>query len=89
MANFNVPQIFNEANVFATFKRKAETIRKHLVTTAQTYSGESVIRTGSATRLDFLPDESIDFIFTDPPFGANINYSEMNFLVGILARSIY
>lgn len=80
MPNFNVPQIFNEANVFATFKRKAETIRKHLVTTAQTYHGESVIRTGSATHLDFLPDESIDFIFTDPPFGANINYSEMNLL---------
>ena len=27
-----------------------------------------------------LPDDSIDFIFTDPPFGGNINYSEMNIL---------
>ena len=80
MANFNVPQISNESNVFGTFKRKAETIRKHLVTTAQSYRGAAVIRTGSATNLDFLPDNSVDFIFTDPPFGANINYSEMNFL---------
>ena len=80
MANFNVPQISNESNVYGTFQRKAETIRKHLVTTAQTYRGASVIRTGSATNLDFLPDNSVDFIFTDPPFGANINYSEMNFL---------
>lgn len=80
MANYNVPQIYNESNVFVTFKRKAETIRKHLVTTAQNYHGESVVRTGCATQLDFLPDESIDFVFTDPPFGANINYSEMNFL---------
>ena len=80
MANYNVPQIFNESNVFETFKRKAETIRKHLVTTAEVYRGTAVIRTGSATDLDFLPDNSIDFIFTDPPFGANINYSEMNFL---------
>ena len=80
MANYNVPQISNESNVYETFKRKAETIRKHLVTTAQTYRGTAVIRTGSATDLDFLPDNSVDFIFTDPPFGANINYSEMNFL---------
>ena len=80
MANYNVPQISNESNVFETFKRKAETIRKHLVTTAEVYRGASVLRTGSATDLDFLPDNSIDFIFTDPPFGANINYSEMNFL---------
>ena len=79
-ANYNVPQISNEANVFMTFKRKAETIRKHLVTTARSYRGESVIRTGSATHLNFLPNESVDFIFTDPPFGANINYSEMNLL---------
>ena len=37
-------------------------------------------RIGSATRLDVLPDESVDLVFTDPPFGANINYSDMNFL---------
>lgn len=27
-----------------------------------------------------LIDNSIDYIFTDPPFGANINYSELNFI---------
>jgi hypothetical protein len=27
-----------------------------------------------------LPDASVDLVFTDPPFGANINYSEMNIL---------
>lgn len=27
-----------------------------------------------------LPDNSIDYIFTDPPFGANIMYSELNFI---------
>jgi len=30
--------------------------------------------------MSFLPDNSVDLIFTDPPFGANINYSEMNIL---------
>lgn len=27
-----------------------------------------------------LPSDSVDYIFLDPPFGANINYSEMNFI---------
>jgi DNA modification methylase len=30
--------------------------------------------------MDYLPDNSVDLIFTDPPFGSNINYSEMNIL---------
>ncbi len=79
-ANFNVPYIFNEANVFVTFERKARSIQDHLETTAQSYSGRCVTRTGSATNLSFLPDNSCDLVFTDPPFGANINYSEMNIL---------
>lgn len=79
-ANFNVPYLFNEANVFVNFERKAQTIQDHLETTAQKYEGQAIVHTGSATNLDFLPDSSVDLIFTDPPFGANINYSEMNIL---------
>ena len=79
-AHFNVPYIFNEANVFVTFERKARSIQDHLETTARAYVGRCVVRTGSATDLSFLPDKSVDLVFTDPPFGANINYSEMNIL---------
>jgi len=35
--------------------------------------------TGSASEIP-LPSKSIDYIFVDPPFGANIQYSELNFL---------
>jgi DNA modification methylase/transcriptional regulator with XRE-family HTH domain len=79
-ARFNVPFIFNEANVFVTFARKARSIQDHLETTASQYSGKAIVIQNSATALDYLPDETIDLIFTDPPFGANINYSDMNFL---------
>lgn len=79
-ARFNVPFIFNEANVFTTFERKARSIEDHLATTATHYSGEAVVINGSATNLALIPDGTVDLIFTDPPFGANINYSEMNFL---------
>jgi 16S rRNA G966 N2-methylase RsmD len=37
------------------------------------------IATSSATSLD-LDDSSVDYIFTDPPFGGNIIYSELNFM---------
>lgn len=32
----------------------------------------------SAEKLAHLGDESIDYVFTDPPFGSNIFYSDMN-----------
>lgn len=33
----------------------------------------------SATRLGSMPDDCVDYIFVDPPFGENIMYSELNF----------
>jgi REP element-mobilizing transposase RayT len=40
----------------------------------------AMITTGTAARLS-LPDDCIDYIFTDPPFGENIYYADLNFLV--------
>ena len=40
----------------------------------------SIISTQSTTHLKNVPENTVDYIFTDPPFGANIMYSEMNFL---------
>ncbi|MFQ1620431.1 DNA methyltransferase [Aeromonas veronii] len=34
----------------------------------------------SLTNISRLPDNSLDYCFIDPPFGANLNYSELNFL---------
>jgi DNA modification methylase/transcriptional regulator with XRE-family HTH domain len=79
-AVLNVPYIFDEPNVFVSFARKARTIQDHLETTASSYAGKVLVINGSATSLDIVPDGSIDLIFTDPPFGGNINYSEMNLL---------
>jgi DNA modification methylase len=46
----------------------------------RTKAADAVINTGTAARLS-LPDSSIDYIFTDPPFGENIFYADLNFLV--------
>ncbi len=40
-----------------------------------------MITTQSATDLSNIRDGSIDYIFTDPPFGSNLNYSELNILI--------
>ena len=43
-------------------------------------SGNAIVTTGTAAKIG-LPDRSIDYIFTDPPFGENIYYADLNFLV--------
>lgn len=40
----------------------------------------NLVFVGSATDVK-VPAESIDYIFVDPPFGANIFYSELNYIV--------
>ncbi|MBO0244957.1 MULTISPECIES: DNA methyltransferase [unclassified Vibrio] len=40
----------------------------------------AVVSCGSVTSLG-VSDSSIDYIFTDPPFGENIYYSDLNYLV--------
>lgn len=46
----------------------------------KTEAGRAVVTTGTAARIPTL-DSSIDYIFTDPPFGENIYYADLNFLV--------
>ncbi|MCC6443668.1 MAG: hypothetical protein IT210_09470 [Armatimonadetes bacterium] len=79
IANYNVPAIMNEQNVFKAFERKARTIAWYFAQ-ASAKPENCRISTQSACDLSSIPGDSVDYIFTDPPFGANINYSEMNFL---------
>ncbi len=53
-----------------------------LVKTFGTFNSAAnvAVTTGTAARLP-LPNGSIDYIFTDPPFGENIYYADLNFLV--------
>ena len=39
------------------------------------------VTTASTTELLGIPDNSVDYVFTDPPFGENIYYADLNFLV--------
>lgn len=79
IANYSVPSVMNEQNVFTTFLRKAKTIAAYFKI-APKLERDVTACVKSATDLNNIEDNSIDYIFTDPPFGSNINYSEMNFL---------
>src|SRR4030042_6884741 len=39
-----------------------------------------MILTQSATNLSNIPENSVDYVFTDPPYGDAIPYSELNFM---------
>lgn len=41
---------------------------------------KQLISCESATKISSIKSETIDYIFVDPPFGANIMYSELNFI---------
>lgn len=43
-------------------------------------NGQVMISTGSSTHLP-LPDSCIDYVFVDPPFGANIPYADLDLVI--------
>lgn len=65
-----------EKNVFTGVKRKIKTFAAAFEL-LYGLSGSAKIVTGSSTDLH-LEDESVDYVFTDPPFGAYIPYAEIN-----------
>ena len=46
----------------------------------KTFGGYTSVNTGTAAGIP-IPDGSIDYVFTDPPFGENIFYADLNYLV--------
>ncbi len=76
-------------NVLNSFLRNAETIASSLAY-QRTTPRCNVVSTQSSTLLAGLPDRCIDYVFVDPPFGSNIDYSELNFfweaLIGVVTK---
>lgn len=69
-----ISSLIREIDVISFIERK---IKKYI--DIQYKKGCCLISTNSATSLS-VPDSSIDYIFTDPPFGDNLNYSELSFI---------
>lgn len=75
--NLYMPIVRMEKNIYLCLERKIK--RFIQAQKALPHSPSScMVSTQSAADLTGIPDKSIHFIFMDPPFGANIIYSEMN-----------
>ena len=67
-----------EKNFFAGLRRKLKTIAQAFET-IHGGGGKVEVVHGSSCNVG-LPSGSIDYVFTDPPFGANIPYAELSFI---------
>ncbi len=74
-----VPSIATEVSVLESLTSRFNTILKLQISKKYFQDTNFAISTSSATQLN-ISNNSIDYIFTDPPFGANIMYSELNFI---------
>ena len=71
-----VPSLIAEANIFRVFSGKVKDFEKAF---SLLKNPKNSLTLSSASNIK-LYDNSVDYIFTDPPFGANIMYSELNFI---------
>ena len=69
-----VSSLNREINVIDFATRK---FRRHCASAGE--PGSAVVQVGSATSAS-VPDGQVDYVFTDPPFGGNLDYSSLNFL---------
>jgi len=75
-----IPQLSSEANVMEVFRHKVDQLQRYY-RAFQPHGVEAPsILLGSATQLAAIPDASIDYVFTDPPFGSNIFYADCNLI---------
>ncbi|MBP2242638.1 DNA modification methylase [Cytobacillus eiseniae] len=74
---YYIPALLREISALDAINRFAKKVPKNL-SFKKSY-GNVCLSVSTATKLQ-LPNESIDYIFIDPPFGGNIMYSELNFL---------
>jgi hypothetical protein len=78
--NLYIPALRVETNIINNFTRRIKKTNK-----VNKYKNlnqkNSRINLASATNLNNINDNSIDYIFVDPPFGENIMYSEINFMI--------
>ena len=69
-----IPSLNRVYSPYPFLKSKLDAIKKSYYS----YRNNTTISVNSATKLFNIRNSSIDYIFTDPPFGANIMYSELS-----------
>lgn len=77
-----IASLVREENPLRLFNSKTKAIIKAYKDGKKSSNKKNkvLVQTNSATDLQTIPESSIDYVFTDPPFGRNLMYSELNFL---------
>jgi DNA modification methylase len=80
--NYYIPQINRENEAWSAFIRKFQNIIEGISTLNINEDNlkNIVISTDNACNLHDILSNSIDYIFTDPPYGGNVQYGELNFV---------
>lgn len=73
-----ISSMIREVNLIEFMKRKIK--KRQEINFKKEEPFDYIISTQSVCRLNNFKDNSIDYIFTDPPFGDNLMYSELNFI---------
>ena len=78
---YYIPQIFREVHAGTLLEQKVNNIFRAAKIFARLPDKLAVcISTQSATNLDTILDETINYIFTDPPYADKVQYGELNFI---------
>ncbi len=77
---YYLPQISKEIIVFSSFENKFNTLIKGFQEYSSNLNTSLVVSTQSATKLEQINDNTIDFLFTDPPYSGTVQYGELNFI---------
>lgn len=75
--NLYIPSLSRELNFFLSVEDKYKSIYYN------NPLGHCIVSTQSCSNLKNIENNTIDYIFTDPPFGANIMYNELNFMIEV------
>ncbi len=75
--NLYIPSLSRELNFFLSVEDKYKSIYYN------NPIGNCIVSTQSCSNLKNIESNTIDYIFTDPPFGANIMYNELNFMIEV------
>ncbi|MCE7988199.1 MAG: hypothetical protein DYG89_44130 [Caldilinea sp. CFX5] len=80
---YYLPQISRELNVWDNFSARLP--RKLAgISEISTYLRQNllpvIVSTQTATNLELLPTNSVDYVFTDPPYAEKVQYGELNFV---------
>ncbi|MBU0995360.1 MAG: hypothetical protein KJ737_22925 [Proteobacteria bacterium] len=79
--NYYIPQINRENEAWSAFERKyKDTFEAHCQLPILIKCSEIIVSTDNAISFTDIPSNSVDIVFTDPPYAGKYQYGELNFI---------